>query len=148
MSDPQALVAAFERIAKTRMAGMPLCNPALQVEAVGFRPWADGLAGVLVTPWCINLVLLPGTGARALSAGERLAVGFPSGSYEFMGGEEPECGVFRSCSLYSPPDEFADAAQARSVALEIMAQLLLPAATVSRRSLFMPGPQGAQAGGT
>jgi [NiFe] hydrogenase assembly HybE family chaperone len=146
MSDPQALVAAFERIAVTRMAGMPLCNPALAVEAVGFRPWGEGQVGVLVTPWCINLVLLPGAEAGALASGVRLAVAFPSGSYEFMGGEEPECGAFRFCSLYSPPDDFADAAQARAVALEVMAQLFLPAAGVSRRALFVPAAASAQYG--
>jgi [NiFe] hydrogenase assembly HybE family chaperone len=138
MSDPQALVTAFERIAGTRMAGMPFCNPVLAVEAVGFRPWAGGQAGVLITPWCINLVLLPGADARALGSGESVTTAFPSGQYEFMGGDEPECGPFRFCSLYSPPGEFNDAAQARAVALEVMAQLFLPAAAISRRALFVP----------
>jgi [NiFe] hydrogenase assembly HybE family chaperone len=147
MTEPQALVAAFERIAATRMAGMPLCNPALSVEAAGFRAHGGGLAGVLVTPWSINLVLLPAPGTAPLATGERATAGFPSGNYEFMGGDEPECGHFRFCSLFSPPDEFADQAQARAVALEVMAQLFQPAAGVSRRALFVPQAAGAQAAG-
>ena len=30
-------------------------NPALAVEAVGFRPWEDHWLGVMVTPWFMNL---------------------------------------------------------------------------------------------
>jgi hypothetical protein len=37
-----ALEAAFRRIAATRMAGLPMNNAALRVQAVGFRDWADG----------------------------------------------------------------------------------------------------------
>jgi [NiFe] hydrogenase assembly HybE family chaperone len=144
MSDPVALVAAFQRIAETRMAGMPLCNPALAVEAAGFRAFGGGQAGVLITPWSINLVLLPAAGTAALAFGERASVGFPSGSYEFMGADEPECGAFRFCSLFSPPDEFSDQEQARAVALAIMAQLFQPAAQVSRRALFIPQAAGAR----
>jgi hypothetical protein len=45
------LVAAFERIATTRMAGLALNNPALRLQAVGFRPQEKGhLIGVLITP--------------------------------------------------------------------------------------------------
>jgi [NiFe] hydrogenase assembly HybE family chaperone len=55
------LEALFERIASTRMQGVPILHPRLSVEAVGFRPSAGGRAavGVLVTPWFMNLVWLP-----------------------------------------------------------------------------------------
>jgi hypothetical protein len=45
-SPAPALEAAFADIARTRLADVPLCNPALQVEAVGFRalPTATGWA--------------------------------------------------------------------------------------------------------
>jgi [NiFe] hydrogenase assembly HybE family chaperone len=109
------LTAAFERIAATRMAGLPMNNPALRVAAVGFRHWAeDYLVGVLITPWAVNLVLL-GDGLR-LAADRRQSWDFPSGSYEFMGGEEPECGPFQFCSLFSPTFEFANQAAAEASA--------------------------------
>jgi [NiFe] hydrogenase assembly HybE family chaperone len=147
MSDPRALEAAFRRILATRMADMPLRNPAIDVEAVGFREWDGRQAGVLVTPWSIGLVILPGTAAdvHALALDERRSWRFPSGEYEFMGGEEPECGPFHFCSLFSPPDEIPDHAQARAIAAAVMEQLFEGsgwlveherAATISRRALF------------
>ncbi|NJD35693.1 MAG: [NiFe]-hydrogenase assembly chaperone HybE, partial [Betaproteobacteria bacterium] len=44
----RSLEAAFARIARTRMADLPLNNIALRVQAVGFRPYENGcLAGIL-----------------------------------------------------------------------------------------------------
>ena len=58
------LVTRFEEIARTRMAGVPVANPALRVEAIGFslQAEADGTkvaAGILLTPWFMSLVRLP-----------------------------------------------------------------------------------------
>ena len=47
------------RAAAARMAGLAVVNPALRVEAVGFAPWQGCWLGVVVTPWCMNLVLAP-----------------------------------------------------------------------------------------
>ena len=128
-----ALTAAFERIAATRMAGLPMNNPALKVAVVGFQPWAeDYLVGVLITPWAINLVVL-GAGLR-LGADSRRTWDFPSGSYEFMGGEEPECGAFQFCSLFSPAFEFAGQDEAVATGREIMTCLFLePAGAAAER---------------
>lgn len=118
MSDPAALAAAFTRIAATRMADLPLNNPVLTVEAVGFRKWQGKDLGALVLPWALNLVLLPGDDPEfiALAADRRQHWRFPSGGYDFMGGDEPECGPFQFCSLFSPAHEFADQAAARATA--------------------------------
>lgn len=120
------LEAAFRRIAATRMAGLPLNNTALQVQAVGFRPQDEGcLVGVLITPWAINLVMLAPTPSRELhlAADCRRTWDFRSGSYEFMGGEEPECGAYQFCSLFSPAFEFRDQVSAVETAVAIMAAL-------------------------
>jgi [NiFe] hydrogenase assembly HybE family chaperone len=140
MSDPAALAAAFERIARTRMRDMPLCNPALRVETLEFRPWQGGNVGALVTPWCINLVLLPDPPAVVMAADGRRTVHFPSGSYEFMGSEAPECGSFLFCPLYSPPEEFVSQSQAQEVCREVMKQLFQPTQVLSRRSLIVAPP--------
>ncbi len=121
-----ALVAAFGRIAATRMAGLPLNNPALRVAAVGFRSGEEGTAvGVLVTPWAVNLVLVAAGGGRTLylAPDRRKTWRFPSGEYEFMGGEEPECGAYQFCSLFSPAFEFDSQESAAATAREIMAAL-------------------------
>lgn len=139
MSDCYALVQAFRRIDATRMADMPLRNPALGIEAVGFREWAGRQVGVLITPWSISVIVLPGSAkdVRTLLLDERQRWLFPSGEYEFMGGAEPECGAYQFCSLFSPPDEIADQAHARAVAQAVMQQLF-QAPGVSRRALFSP----------
>lgn len=125
------LQAAFERIAATRMAGLPMNNPALRVAAVGFRPWQEAyLVGVLIAPWAINLVLLGDRmpGDLRLAADCRQTWKFPSGRYDFMGGAEPECGAYQSCSLFSPAFEFPDQAAAETMANEVMHALFLDAA--------------------
>ena len=121
-----ALEAAFARIAGTRMAGLPLNNPVLRVAGVGFRALDERhQVGVLITPWAINLVLL---GERSshdlrLTADRRQTWDFPSGRYEFMGGDEPECGAYQFCSLFSPAFEFPDQDSAVTTAIQVMAEL-------------------------
>ena len=118
----QKLEAVFRGIARTRMADVPIVNPALRVEAVGFREWQGRWAGVLVTPWTINLLLLPGPDAplEKLPPDKRVTWTFPSGTYEFMGLDEPELGVSHICPLISPVDEFGTHEEAQAVAREII----------------------------
>lgn len=113
---------AFQRIAQTRMAGLPFLNPTLHVEAVGFRPWGARILGVLIAPWTMNLVVLAGNDRdfRTLGADARQSWTFPSGEYEFMGGEDVECGPFHFCSLFSPMDDFADQRTARQTAEAVL----------------------------
>lgn len=131
-TDPAgALLAAFTRIAATRMAGLPMNNPALSVAAVGFRAWEEGtLVGVLVTPWAINLVLVAAPGGRELylAPDRRETWAFPSGDYDFMGGDESECGAFQFCSLFSPAFEFDSQAAAEAMARDVMDALFVAAA--------------------
>jgi [NiFe] hydrogenase assembly HybE family chaperone len=130
-----ALELAFRRIAATRMLDMPLRNPALQVESVGFREWQGNEVGVLITPWSISLIVFP-TAPTALTLDERRPWQFPSGRYDFMGGDEPECGPFHFCSLFSPPGEIADHGQAREIAGAVLEQLFRGSRSVSRRAML------------
>lgn len=115
----------FSHIAATRMADVPILNPALRVEAVGFRAWQGRWIGVLVTPWMINLVLLPGDAAplQPLRLDQTTSWAFPSGAYEFMGLNEDALGPCHVCSLISPVTEFASHEDALAVAGEIAAAL-------------------------
>ena len=111
------LQAAFEAVARTAMAGLPFVNPRLRVEAVGFREWHEQWLGVLVTPWSINVVLLPGSGAwpRVPFGAERF-VDFPAGRFRFIAGSVEGLGEYHACSLFSPALEFADHQTARATA--------------------------------
>ncbi len=121
----QKLEAVFNVIAHTRMAGLPICNEAVQVQAVGFREWQAHWVGVLVTPWTISLVLMPGenTPLKTLGADEKMTWEFPSGSYEFMGLNEPALGTCHICSLISPVIDVERHEDAVGIAEQVMVSL-------------------------
>jgi [NiFe] hydrogenase assembly HybE family chaperone len=116
--DPSVRVTeAYEHIWRTRMEGLPFVNPRLRVEAVGFRAWEGQWLGALVTPWSLNLLLLPGEGEWiTLAAGSERFVAFPAGRFRFIAGHEPALGESHSCSLFSPVLEFTDHEAARLTA--------------------------------
>lgn len=112
------LAAAFRHVYETRMREVPILNPALAVEAVGFAPWDAHWLGCLITPWFMNLVLLPRDPDRwiSLRPGEKRTYVFPAGTFEFIGGREEAIGEYQACSLFSPVLEFAHQEAARLVA--------------------------------
>jgi [NiFe] hydrogenase assembly HybE family chaperone len=119
LTDPaMALEAAFRRIHDERMAGVPLLNARLQVQAIGFERWQDQWLGALVTPWFLNLVLVPGDseGWRSAAQGERVFHRFAAGDFAFLGNDEPEVGEFQTCSLCSPMHDFPDQSSACTTA--------------------------------
>ena len=115
----QQLVAVFRRIGEERMKDLGLYNPALQVEAVGFRQWNGWLAGVLVTPWFMNFVLLPSDPADCLAgieAGSRRRIAMPKGEVIFLVGDGEELGPYLSNSIHSPMGQFPDHTTASTTA--------------------------------
>lgn len=125
--DPSRLVeAAFERIRIQYMSDVPFANPALQVQALDFDLWQDNWLGVLITPWFINLLLLPGARGhwQSVSGNNRLFHSFPSGNYAFLGGAEAEIGEYQSCSLISTMSQFAEQEDACAVAREVIKNML------------------------
>jgi [NiFe] hydrogenase assembly HybE family chaperone len=123
-----SLLSAFQHIAATRMAGVALVNPALSVETVDFRDWNGDAVGVLITPWCMNLICLPGQEAEwtAWGSGTRHDLALPGGDYEFLTAEEEAVGPYLSASLFSPMFEFTDMDQAREVARAVLAEVFKP----------------------
>lgn len=128
--DPSArIVDAYERIRRTRMEGLPFLNTRLRVEAVGFRPWEGQWLGALVTPWSLNLLLMPGEGEwTSLAAGAERFVAFPAGCFRFIAGHEATLGESHSCSLFSPVLEFTGHEAARLTAEAALAGLFEPEA--------------------
>jgi [NiFe] hydrogenase assembly HybE family chaperone len=71
VEDPaDAVEEAFFRIQREQMADVPILNPALQVEAVDFQRWQGHWLGVVVTPWCMSLLLLPGSRQGWVASGD------------------------------------------------------------------------------
>jgi [NiFe] hydrogenase assembly HybE family chaperone len=119
------LETVFTDIANTRMAGLPICNEAMRVQAVGFRAWNEHWVGVLITPWTISLVLMPGDKEplKTLGPDEKMTWVFPSGSYEFMGLNDPALGTCQICSLISPVVDVERHEDAVSIAEQVMEAL-------------------------
>jgi [NiFe] hydrogenase assembly HybE family chaperone len=126
-SPARAVERAFG-LAAERMRELPICNPALHVEVVGLRAWQEAWLGVVVTPWTVSLLLLPreGRSVRRLGPDERQRWRFPSGEYDFQGGEDPALGPYQTCSLLSPPFELASQEDARLAARAALEALLAP----------------------
>jgi [NiFe] hydrogenase assembly HybE family chaperone len=118
LPDPSLrLTAAFREVAR-RMEGLGFVNPALEVEAVAFEPWQGHWLGVMVTPWFMNLVLLPRQRSlwQPLPLRGKRKLHFPAGVFEFIGADDPAVGEHQTCSLFSPMHDFQDQAAARLVA--------------------------------
>lgn len=147
----QQLVAVHADIARTRMAGLPVMHPGLQVQAVGFGQVGEAILGVLITPWFMNLIWRDGervpaavlpvgqSRERALAAGQRMA---------FIGAWDDQLGAYEGCSLISPMFQFADQAAAEATAQAVMAQLMPvpepvhPDALLASRRRFLLGRSG------
>ncbi len=123
------LESTFTSIQHTRMRGVPVIHPDLAVNAENFTRWRDYYLGVLVTPWFMNLVLLPADDATredfaARKVGSKQSHVFPAGGYEFIVGEETAIGHYQACSLFSPMFEFRDQAAALDTAAAVLAELM------------------------
>ena len=151
-----ALVAFYRRVKAERMQGIPILNPALSVEAVGFR-MATGdevvAEGVLITPWFMSLVRLPlaveGHGGRV---GRKRVHAFGAERFEFIGAHDQVLGFHESCALFSPMNDFGHQALARETAQEVVNALTLvhappaPAPAVPPRRTFLFGRSAASQG--
>lgn len=124
----KAVEAAFFRIEQTRMAGVPILNPALRVQAVNFQPWHGHWLGMVITPWCMSVLLLPGRvdDWEVVDDNKRRFVRFPAGDFVFLGSSEPELGHYQSCALFSPMDKFASQTEAVMTARASLTGLLSP----------------------
>lgn len=125
MTDPVAqLVERFRVIHDERMAELPLCNPQLDVEAVGFRDFEDCHLGVLITPWFMNIVLLSASDAwRDRQQGSKSEWTLPAGAHEFTTCTDDYIPTYLTAVLFRTVTDFPDQATARAVANEIMERL-------------------------
>jgi len=144
-----ALELLFKKIACTRMRDLPVHNPDLRVQAIGFAPVPDEpgmLLGVLVTPWFMNLVRLPAQaclpGTTLLTNGNKGKRTVGQESFEFVGAFEPDVGAFEVCSLFSPMFEFANHAAAADTASDILRLLRTPVKPTPSTTPPLPSRRG------
>lgn len=141
------LESMFLHIWTTSMRDLPFINAALSVEAVGFRRWNSqessrasmvdppplaastsdvdcalgDWVGAVITPWFINLFVLPGGGNlwSDRRSGERCQINFPIGPLEFIADYSPSAVIpsYQYCPLFAPPSQIASQAAARAAAI-------------------------------
>lgn len=120
---------AFRQIEQNQMQGLPVCNDRLTTEIVGLGRFEQYWVGALITPWTLQLILLPATvEAEELAEGDHRTFVFPQGSVVFMASENPDLGVYLACSLMSPLHDFTSQETIRSTAEEVITLLFQPPA--------------------
>ena len=122
------------------MQDLPIVNPSLEVEAVSFDRWEEQNLGVLITPWFINLVLLPSSNEFVgMPQGQLIQCTFPSGPCELTVCQDEELGTYLAAVLFRTVADFPDQNTARAIAEEALAGILREpeAPRINRRDLFM-----------
>jgi [NiFe] hydrogenase assembly HybE family chaperone len=130
VTDPSALIeATFRHIETGRMDGLPMINASLRVAAVGFERKENEWRGVLVTPWGINLLLLPAAADWPMpDSHQRAFRHYPSGTFAFLGNHENGLGNYLACPLIHDMMQFQDqqtavlTARACLIALDLVAE--------------------------
>lgn len=146
MTDPAREVAdrldsLYRAIDARSMRGLPLHNPRLEVQAVGFRSYRGWVLGALVTPWFMNLVLAEIAGGPPLPPalpGDSHHLDLPVGTLEFVVGAVAGFGRLDSLSLFSPMNSFDDPAVTRVTAAAALDALFEPVPTGSAAPLAAP----------
>jgi [NiFe] hydrogenase assembly HybE family chaperone len=119
------LVIAYRDSIQPRMRALPMYNPALEMEAVGFELHDGRPCGVLITPWFMNLILLPGEDDNwsGLAQGKTIKVAFPAGDYPCMVSAPEGIVPHLSLPLYTTVKDFTDQGTACRVASDILQRL-------------------------
>lgn len=146
------LAVHFREIGDTQMRELPFYNASLEVEAVDFSRFGDDqLIGVLITPWFMNLLLLPLNHAAVDAGryGKPRSFALPGGEIEFRYGGDEVVGAFWAHSLHSPMQKFTSQVQARSEARMRLTAALKIAQTEGRaispsRRAFLTGGRSSE----
>ena len=131
--DVEKLLATYRDKVQPQMCGLPMYNANLQTEAIGFERRDGRLSGVLLTPWFMNLVLLPNESDKwlKLPPGKTFEVDFPSGCQRCLLSAPEGIVPHLSLPLFTTVQDFTDQDGARRVAEEVLRQLYFDAADIS-----------------
>ena len=123
------------------MCGLPMYNANLQTEAIGFERRDGRLSGVLLTPWFMNLVLLPNESDKwlKLPPGKTFEVDFPSGCQRCLLSAPEGIVPHLSLPLFTTVQDFTDQDGARRVAEEVLRQLYFDAANTDAADISQGG---------
>lgn len=117
----------FNRIHRENMQGIPILNPAIEVQALGFQEHEGRVLGVIITPWLMNVVILPKDDEdwSHMKLGDKRPHEFASRAYKFMLNEIDGIGLCQTHSLYSPMHQFRCHQQAVAAAQTFLDGLMV-----------------------
>jgi [NiFe] hydrogenase assembly HybE family chaperone len=121
------LVERFTHIGDNAMRDLPIYNHALQVDAISFESTQAGWLGVLITPWFINVMLLPKQKQKTtIPLGDKVIHELASGVHQFSVGEDDELGRYDFLTLASPTLRYKSHQAARDAAQKALSKLRTP----------------------
>ncbi|MDV7340268.1 [NiFe]-hydrogenase assembly chaperone HybE [Terasakiella sp. A23] len=122
----QKLETCFNTILVENMQGINILNHELEVEAIEFTKWDGRVMGMVVTPWFVNLIMLPNDEDdwHTLPMGQKKTFNFPSKDLDMMVNEIEGFGYCRTYSLYSPCKDLPNQESARIAAAMFLRDLL------------------------
>ena len=120
------LESCFQVVLTENMQGINILNHELHVEAVEFQEWQGRTLGMVITPWFVNLIMLPNAEDdwHLQDLGQKQTYLFPSKDLEMMVNEIDNFGFVRSYSLYSPCKDLPNQESARIAAAMFLRDLL------------------------
>lgn len=118
---------AFEKIHQESMQGMPLLNSSIKVETLGFQYYQDRVIGIVITPWLMNIILLPAEDEdwSGLTLGHKQSHTFPSKTLKFLVNDIDGIGFCQTHSLFSPMNKFSSHEHAVSTAQVFLDSLMI-----------------------
>ena len=125
-----ALIDCFREV-DVVMRELPIYNDKIAIEAIDFRAFGeDELLGVVLTPWFMNLMLLPiePEPMDMAEIGRPVEVALPAGKRTFVIGGDEVVGLYKAHSLHSPVLNFTLPGQAHAEARRMLALLMTPPA--------------------
>ncbi|MDJ0750657.1 MAG: [NiFe]-hydrogenase assembly chaperone HybE [Woeseiaceae bacterium] len=129
------LVDYYGKVYRDRIHDLPIINSKLEVEAVGFRKLDEHEFGVLITPWFMNLVLLPGTDRwQDRTQGTAVGIDLPGAKLDFTVAHDDKLGTILTAALFGTVTSFPGQAMARDVARETLRLLFTSTKDVGRGS--------------
>lgn len=117
----------FLQIEQEQMQGIPLLNPALKVQTIGFQRYENRTLGIIITPWMMNLLLLPSEDDdwSDLKLGDKTHHRLPANEYRFLVNEIDGIGICQTHSIYSPMHEFMNQDHAVAAAESFIQTLMV-----------------------
>lgn len=135
---------AYRQVYEKSMQDIPFINRQIQIELIGVGRWQHFWRGMMLTPWSMNLLLIPACEAGCIHAskGSESQYPLPQGWFPFVASSVGVTGAFWQSSLFSDMRLFESHMAAKATGEEVIRQLFPVSEEgmdLQRRRLFLLG---------